>query len=39
MDTLFELSLLPADMSPWMALMLTLFVKGALVLAATGLMD
>ncbi len=38
MDTLFELSLLPADMSPWMALMLTLFVKGALVLAATGLM-
>ena len=38
MDTLFETSLFPADMSPWMALMLTLFVKSALVLVATGLM-
>ncbi len=38
MDTLFELSHFPANMSSWLVLMLTLFVKGSLVLTAAGLM-
>lgn len=38
MDTLFELSHYPADMSSWLVLMLMLVVRGAPVLIATGLM-
>ena len=38
MDTLMEFTHFPASMSSWLVLMLTLFVKGALVLAAAGLL-
>ena len=37
MDTLFDLFNLPASMNSWFVLMLTLFVKGTLILTATGL--
>ena len=38
MNTLMEFTHFPASMSSWLVLMLTLFVKGALVLTAAGLL-
>ena len=38
MDTLFDFFYLPVNMNSWFVLMLTLFVKGTLILTATGLL-
>ena len=37
MDTLMEFTHFPASMSSWLVLMLTLLVKGTLLLTAAGL--